>query len=71
MFSGFFNAGYIIATNNYVYDAVKNRKRGYAVAYMNLVVDIGTFTGAIIGSLIAFIGITFMNTIVFIFYWSC
>lgn len=65
--SGFAFAGYNLATNNYVYDAVSVQKRGFGVSYMNLLVGVGTFIGASIGSLIALIGISFMNTILFIF----
>lgn len=64
---GFSWAGYNLATNNYVYDAVRQRKRGYGVAYMNLIVGVGTFIGACIGSIVAWIGISFMSTILFIF----
>ncbi|MFH1521725.1 MAG: MFS transporter [archaeon] len=67
MVGGFAWAGYNLATNNYVYDAVRQRKRGFGVAYMNLIVGVGTFIGACIGSMVAWIGISFMNTILFIF----
>ena len=65
--SGFAFAGYNLATNNYVYDAVCLQKRGFGVSYMGLLVGIGTFVGAGIGSLIAWIGVSFMSTILFIF----
>ena len=65
--SGFGWAGYLLATNNYVYDAVGQRKRCYGVSYMNLLVGMGMFVGASIGSLIAWMGVPFMNTILFIF----
>ncbi|MBU2576573.1 MAG: MFS transporter [Nanoarchaeota archaeon] len=65
--SGFAWSGYNLATNNYVYDAVAQRKQCYGVSYMNLLVGVGTFIGASIGSLIAWLGIPFMNTILFIF----
>lgn len=65
--SGFAWAGYNLATTNYVYDAVEQRKRGFGVSYMNLIGGIGVFIGASIGSLIAGIGVPFMNTILFIF----
>ena len=65
--SGFAFAGYNLATNNYVYDAVSVQKRGFGVSYMNLLVGVGTFVGASIGSLIALIGVPFMNTMLFIF----
>jgi len=65
--SGFAWSGYNLATNNYVYDAVGQRKQSYGVSYMNLLVGFGTFIGASIGSLIAWIGVPFMNPILFIF----
>ncbi len=65
--SGFAWSGYLLATNNYVYDAVNPRKQCYGVSYMSLMVGLGTFIGASIGSLIAWIGVPFMNTILFIF----
>ena len=68
--SGFAWAGYNLATNNYVYDAVGQKKRGFGVSYMNLLVGVGTFIGASIGSLIAWIGVPFMSTILFIFFVS-
>ena len=64
---GFAWAGYNLAVNNYVYDAVRQRKRGYGVAYMNLIVGVGTFIGACLGSIVAWIGISFMSTMLFIF----
>ncbi len=64
---GFAWAGYNLAVNNYVYDAVRQRKRGFGVAYMNLIVGVGTFIGACIGSIVAWVGISFMSTILFIF----
>lgn len=67
MVSGFAFAGYNLATNNYVYDAVCQQKRGFGVSYMSLMVGVGTFVGAGIGSLIAWIGVPFMSTILFIF----
>lgn len=64
---GFAWGGYDLAANNYVYDAVKQRKQAFGVAYMNLLVGVGTFIGASIGSLIAWIGVPFINVILFIF----
>ena len=65
--SGFAWGGYLLTTNNYVYDAVNQRKRCYGVSYMNLLVGLGMFVGAGIGSLLAWVGVPFMNTILFIF----
>ena len=67
IFSGFVWAGYNLSTNNYVYDAVKSQKRGIGLSYMNLIVGVGAFAGAGIGSLIALWNFSFMNTLLFIF----
>lgn len=64
---GFAWAGYNLAVNNYVYDAVSGPKRGFGVAYMNLIVGVGMFVGASLGSLLAWIDVSFMNPILFIF----
>jgi len=65
--SGFAWSGYNLTTNNYVYDAVGQRKQCYGVSYMNLMVGLGTFIGASIGSLIAWVGVSFMSTMLFVF----
>jgi len=60
-------AGFGLATNNYIYDAVSQEKRAYGLTYFNLLTGVALFIGAGIGSLIAFVGVNFMNTILFIF----
>ena len=64
---GFAWAGYNLAVNNYVYDAVSGPKRTFGLTYMNLIVGVGMFLGAGLGSLIAWIGVSFMNPLLFIF----
>ena len=64
---GFGWAGYNLAVNNYVYDAVGSRKRSFGLAYMNLMVGAGMFLGASFGSLLAWADVSFMNSMVFIF----
>lgn len=64
---GFAWAGYNLALNNYVYDAVGSRKRGFGLSYMNLLIGIGGFFGAGVGALIAWIDVSFMNPMLFIF----
>lgn len=64
---GFAWAGYNLAVNNYVYDAVSSPKRSFGVAYMNLMVGVGTFIGASLGSLLAWINVSFINPLLFIF----
>jgi len=65
--SGFGWAGYNLAVNNYVYDAVSGPKRSFGLTYMNLIIGIGMFVGASLGSLLAWINVSFMNSILFIF----
>jgi len=65
--AGFGWAGFILATNNYIYDSVKEEKRGIGITYFNLLTGLGMFVGAGIGGLIALINITFMSSILFIF----
>jgi len=65
--SGFAWAGYNLAVNNYVYDAVGSRKRSFGLSYMNLVVGIAIFAGASLGSFLAWIDVSFMNPLLFIF----
>jgi MFS family permease len=64
---GFGWAGYNLSVNNYVYDAVSSRKRSFGVAYMNLIVGFAMFAGASIGSLLAWLNVSFMNPLLFIF----
>jgi len=64
---GFAWSGYNLAVNNYVYDAVSGPKRGFGVAYMNLVVGIAVFVGACLGSLLVWFDFSFMNPILFVF----
>jgi len=64
---GFAWAGYTLAVNNYVYDALGSRKRSFGLAYMNLMVGVGMFLGATLGSFLAWVDVSFMNSMVFIF----
>jgi len=45
-------AGYAISTTNYIYDTVTPQRRGICTAYMNIMIGIATFFGAIAGGLI-------------------
>jgi len=67
MISGFTVSGYMLATENYLLDAVKPRKRSYATTYVNLIVGFSIFIGALIGSGIAWLELEFMNPILLIF----
>tara|TARA_Y100000310_G_scaffold331173_1_gene404263 strand:- start:8133 stop:8774 length:642 start_codon:yes stop_codon:yes gene_type:complete len=64
--SGFGWAGFWLTTNNYIYDSVKQEKRGLGIAYYNLLNGIGLFVGAGIGAGIALLPISFMNKMLFI-----
>jgi MFS family permease len=64
---GFAWAGFHLAANNYIYDAVRQEKRTFCLSYMNLMIGIGLFVGAGVGSAIALLNIPFMETILFIF----
>jgi MFS family permease len=67
MISGFGWAGYNLAVNNYIYDAVAQQKRSFGSSYMNIIVGIGAFIGAGLGSFIALFEISFINPLLFIF----
>jgi len=64
---GFAWAGYNLAVNNYVYDAVSSPKRSFGLTYMNLVIGLAMFAGASLGSVLAWINVSFMNSLLFIF----
>lgn len=64
---GFGWAGYNLAVNNYVYDAVMSSKRSLGVAYINLMVGVGIFAGASFGAFLAWFNVSFMNPLLFIF----
>jgi len=64
---GFAWAGYMLAVNNYVYDAVSGPKQGFGVAYMNFVVGVAIFLGASFGSLLVWLDFSFMNPLLFVF----
>jgi len=64
---GFAWAGYNLAVNNYVYDAVSSPKRSFGLTYMNLIIGLTVFAGASFGSLLAWINVSFMNPLLFIF----
>ncbi len=67
LFSGIAWAGFGLASSNYIYDAVRQEKRSFGLAYFNLLNGLGAFFGAGIGALIALASISFMNKILFIF----
>ncbi len=64
---GFAWAGFHLATNNYIYDSVSQEKRTFGLSYHNLLVGVGLFTGASLGSFLIFLDVSFMNSILFVF----
>jgi MFS family permease len=67
LIGGFGWAGYNLATNNYIYDSVGPRKRCFGTSYLNLIVGVGTFVGAGIGSLLVLFDFQVMEPILVIF----
>ncbi len=66
--SGIANAAFVIAFSNFTYDSLSKEKRGAGIAYVNLLVGIGSFFGALAGGvLLNYIPITFMNKFFFVF----
>ena len=65
--TGVFWGGYNLAVNNYLYDSIGPRKRGFEISHMNFMVGMGMSLGAGFGSLLALLDIPFMDTILFIF----
>ena len=65
---GFGWAGYNLALNNYVYDAISSRKIGFGLSYMNLLTGIGGFLGAGIGVILAWTNVSLLGSpMLFIF----
>lgn len=66
--AGIANAAYNMGTTNYSYSNLNEKQRGFGVAYLNILVGIGTFIGSILGGLLLDYGhIQFMNKFLFIF----
>ncbi len=67
-FSGFFWAGFNLASTNFIYDAVSRQRRGICFAYFGALNGIGIFVGATLGGLFAtYINVGFMPTLLFLF----
>lgn len=81
LISGISWSGFNLAANNFVYDNVNPKKRGFAVSYYNMFNGIGIFFGAILGAfLIKFLKTSFepilmifvissLISMVIIFFW--
>ncbi len=67
LISGFVWAGFFLATNNYIYDSIRVEKRSFGLTYYNLLNGLGLFVGALIGSGLTLLNLSFMNVLLFIF----
>jgi MFS family permease len=68
LLSGLGWAAFNLGLSNYIYDAVTPERRGFCVAYFNVINGVGVFVGAMLGGLIAqYVQITWMNTFFLIF----
>ena len=68
--SGISWAGFNLAANNFIYDNINQKKRGFAISYYNMFNGIGIFLGAVLGAfLIKFIKAPF-EPILLIFFIS-
>tara|TARA_Y100000310_G_scaffold322704_1_gene382043 strand:+ start:2659 stop:4035 length:1377 start_codon:yes stop_codon:yes gene_type:complete len=52
LISGVSWAGFNLATNNFIYDNVSQKKRGFAVSYYSMFNGIGIFFGAVLGAIL-------------------
>lgn len=69
--TGIIWAGYSLAETNFIYDNVKDKKRGLAVSYFNIMWGIGAFTGGIISAiLIKYLTVAWIKPLFLIFFIS-
>lgn len=64
---GFGGVGLELAARNYIYDTNNHERRMYALSYLNLLTGVLIFIGSLIGSLLTFVKIPFVSTLIFIF----
>ena len=62
LFAGFAWAGILLASNNYIYDAVAQEKRGFALANFNLLIGIGMGVGSGLGALFVLLNFKFISS---------
>ena len=68
LLSGLGWAAFNLGLSNYIYDAVTPGRRGFCVAYFNVINGFGVFAGAILGGLFAqYVHFSFINTFFLIF----
>jgi MFS family permease len=61
-------AAFTLASSNFIYDTVTPPRRGICVTYFNIFIYGGTFLGSTVGGIVAaYVPITFMNNLLFIF----
>jgi MFS family permease len=65
--NGFGWAGFELSMNNFVYDSMPLGKRGYAIAYMNVLMGLGMFVGAGIGTALTYFAPVTIDIIITIF----
>jgi MFS family permease len=67
--SGLANAALTISVVNFSYASISKHHRAAGISYSNILVGLGTFSGALLGGLtLNFIPINFMNKFIFIFF---
>lgn len=64
---GFGGVGLELAARNYIYDTNNHERRMYALSYLNLLTGVLIFIGSLIGSLLTFVKVPFVSTLIFIF----
>ena len=52
LIGGIADAGWVIATTNFTYDALPKKQRGEGVAYTDVLLGLGGFIGALIGGIL-------------------
>lgn len=66
--AGIANAALVLGLSNFSLDSLDEKARGTGIAYLNLMVGIGTFIGSILGGLVLdYLTISFMNRFLFVF----
>ena len=66
--SGLANAGFVIGTTSFSYNASSPQKRGFCFAYSALLIGLGTLFGSFIGGIIVqYISVDFISSMFFTF----
>jgi MFS family permease len=68
LLSGIMSSGFLLASDNFIFDSIKKEKRGTIVSYFNMLRGIGIFLGAGLGAiLIRYVNTTTIEPIVVVF----